>query len=200
MKKEEVIKSIQSGKLQRRRNWFEDIMGLYPFLFFWGVSIILLVAPDSDRNPLKVLFFYVSGVGFCWGIYSLTQENYLTKVETDLEATLNYQMVVKTFQDLSWEVDLNADYMVTAHIKNPYGFIGQYITALIENNNIYLNVKQKGTFKGRIPFFFGYNQKRLNQVGDKIMQSMHLIEQEKSINSLTYQKSSTIKSDIAGTI
>lgn len=90
-------------------------------------------------------------------------------------------MIVKTFQELSWEVDVNADYIVTAHIKNPYGFIGQYITALIENSSIYLNVKQRGTFKGRIPFFFGYNQKRLNQVGDKIIQSMQLMEQDKPI-------------------
>ncbi|MDJ1472570.1 hypothetical protein [Xanthocytophaga flava] len=44
----------------------------------------------------------------------------------------------------------------------------QQIVVLLEDEHIHVNVKHIGTSRGRFPYLFGLNQRRINQFMEKI--------------------------------
>ena len=168
MTKEEVIQSIRAGKLVTKRDWLGDGIGLLCLLIFFAGSTLMVFFPTSPAGPLLILFFLLSTSAFLYGFYCLIRENDLVKLETNLDATLNRQLIIAVFKEQAWLISQNTAYVIIADKNTPTGLIAQETVAIIEQNYINLNVKHKGTSKGRSPFSFGCNQESLDRIREKI--------------------------------
>ncbi|TGE18662.1 hypothetical protein [Hymenobacter elongatus] len=167
MKKEVWAQSIRGNRLLRKRDWFGDVLGVCQVTSLHLVFCILFAAQFQEdgrsSNGIPMLCLALVSVPLC-AIYCLSRENDLTLVGTGLSAVENRNLVLFAFKTLGWEVRSNTPFAVIAGANNKWwSNHGQTATALITDNKVYLNLIHGGTSKGRLPFYFGSNQRKLNR-------------------------------------
>ncbi|WP_227608036.1 hypothetical protein [Hymenobacter translucens] len=114
---------------------------------------------------MQIPLFVATGALFCYAVYCLVHERDLATVDTDLSAAENRQLIVFTFQKLGWGITQNTQYVVRADVPHKwYGFVGQTATALIQEKAVHLNILHHSASKGRSPFSYGFNGKKLTQL------------------------------------
>jgi len=163
MRKQQWVASIEKGRLLRKRDLVGDLLGLYLVSGFW----VALVFPTLQKDVVvgsKIGWLCVAVSLPAYAIYCLQQEDALTLVETKLNLRENRNLIVSAFHELGWDVRTNTKYVVTAGANNKWWTIGQTATALLDDQAVYLNVIHGGTSKGRLPFYFGSNQRKLNRL------------------------------------
>ncbi|WP_140466134.1 hypothetical protein [Hymenobacter nivis] len=160
--------SIFNRKLIVKRDWFADVFGLIPYVLPLLISGLFLFSKNG--SIVSFAFFFLFSCTVFQGIYSLHQENNLSEIQTEYSAAHNKQALLFAIDHLNWSLLMNEDTTVTAVIDNRLGFINQNLIALITDQAIYFNIKHEGTSKGRVPFFFGLNEKRGIQLVQAIEQ------------------------------
>jgi hypothetical protein len=160
--------AVEKGRLLRKRDWLGDAAGLIQVTALSMVCCLGVAASfqESTRsaNLIPLLCLLAAGMPL-YAIYCLSQENNLTMVETNLTASENHQLVIFALSALDWDVRTNSRSEVTAGARNKWWRgAGQTATTLIVDDKIYLNVSHGSTYKGRLPFYFGSNRRKLNRL------------------------------------
>ena len=148
----------------RRRDWVGDVLGLVMVTGLWATLPSMAIQKDAVGSKIGWLCIAVSLPAYA--IYCLQQENVLTLIETKLSSRENRKLIVSAFGELGWDVHTNTKYVITAGANNKKWWrgAGQTATALLNDQAVYLNIIHGGTSKGRLPFYFGSNQRKLNRL------------------------------------
>ena len=72
--------------------------------------------------------------------------------------------MISAFRELGWSIRTNTINVITAEVSGKWYGARQTAYALIDHDKVYLNIIHYGTVKGRLPFNFGLNQRKLDQV------------------------------------
>ncbi len=159
MSREQVSKSIVNKRLSIPRDWFGDSFGPLSLLIFCGISAVTVFIPASDFSQKFALWLFIAfGILFFYSVYCLARERDLALVTTALSTGENRQLVVSIFQKLGWNIMQNNQRVVRATTDS---LMSQTATILIQENAIYLNVLHLGASRGRLPFSFGSNARKL---------------------------------------
>ena len=163
LSKEAIAQSIREGKLIIPRDKLGDIVGLLQFLSLWAICAFTLRNPSSDWNTRVIPAFIATGMLFFYAIYCLSRERDLTKVTTNLSASANRKLLVSACEKLGWRIIQNENNLVRAALPRKwYGFVGQTATAFMQDEIIFLNVIHEAAARGRSPFAYGINDKKLH--------------------------------------
>lgn len=163
MNKVEWASAIDKGRLLRKRDWFGDALGLVHVAGLWVIMSFLLFW-DADMLGRKLAWLGFASTLPLYAIHCLRRENDLTLVVTDLPAAENRKLVLFAFKTLGWEIHSNTkDFIISGANNKWWSNHGQTATALIADDKVYLNVIHGGTSRGRLPFYFGSNRRKLQR-------------------------------------
>lgn len=162
--------TISKGQLQQQRDWLGDLLGLCLITGIWAIMPFLGFLGAATLSS-KIVWLCIALSLPSYAIYCLSKENDLTPVETSLSSKDNRKLVVAAFRTLGWDVHTNTKYIVTAGANNKWWRgAGQTATAILADNRVYLNIIHGGTVKGRMPFYFGSNRRKLKRAIATIQQ------------------------------
>ncbi|TGE23853.1 hypothetical protein E5K00_01155 [Hymenobacter aquaticus] len=165
MRKDEWAAAIATGRLRHKRDWPGNVVGLLTVSVGWIAWLFLLFQRNGEIGNRLGLFCLAAGSLPLYAVYCLRQENRLTPIESKAGADANRKLVVAAFQALGWTTYVDTATVVTAGATNKSWIgAGQTATALLDQNMIYLNVIHGSAQKGRLPFYFGSNQRKLKQL------------------------------------
>ena len=158
-----IAQSIQESKLIIPRDKLGDFVGLLQLLGLWAICALTLHNSNSDWSIRVIPAFVVTGLLFIYGIYCLSKERDLTRLKTNLTAAENRKLLVSAYRILGWHIVQNEKSLVRASLPRKwYGFVSQNATALIQDEVISLNVIHEAAARGRSPFAYGMNDKKLS--------------------------------------
>ncbi|WP_460575256.1 hypothetical protein [Hymenobacter coalescens] len=150
--------------LVRKRDWVADISGLVMVSAGWATWTFLLFQPTSLTNK-GILWVLVALSVPLYAGYCLRHENDLTVLQTGLAAAENREIAESVMQKLGWEIFSHSPYTIVAGASNnPWWGAGQTATVLVADDRMYANVVHGATIKGRLPFYFGSNQRKLKRL------------------------------------
>ncbi len=174
MRREQVVKSIRAGKLFNEDFPTDKFGGILTVLLFFLMSagfvsaVIFDILHHKPPEPAMVVIGIGTGVGFVVQLLALLQEDKLTSVKTGLNVEQNHKLVARCMQELDWVLIQENKYALVAYTSVWLRFLEQHIVVLIEDNYVYVNAKHLGNTRGRFPSLFGLNQRRINQLIEKI--------------------------------
>ena len=165
MHREAWLACIRKGKLSRKRDWLADMQGLLIVAGLWPAFTHLLFEKNGWLDSSLIWLCLAVSLP-AYAIYCLSRENDLTAVTTNSDLRGNRKLVVAAFRALGWQVHTNTKYVVTAGANNERWWrgAGQTATAILADNQVYLHVTHGGNARrGRLPFYFGSNRRKLKR-------------------------------------
>ncbi|HEX8532128.1 MAG TPA: hypothetical protein VF646_18965 [Cytophagales bacterium] len=174
MRREQALRSIKAGKLFHEDFPTDKFDGVLTVLLFFLMSAGFLSAVIFDALHNKqpesamVMAGIGTGVGFAVQLRAFLREDKLTSVKTGLNVEQNHMLVARCMQELDWVLIQENKYALVAVTSVWLRFIEQRIVVLVDDNCVCVNAKHLGTIRGRFPSLFGLNQRRINQLIEKL--------------------------------
>ena len=164
MQRGEWQAAIVKGRLQQKRDWLGDLLGLWIVTGIWAtIPFSAFLSSNTLFHKAAWLCIALSLPGYA--IYCLIGEKNLTPIATNLSATENRKLVVFAFKALNWRINTNNKLAVIGGANNKWWRgAGQTATVLIADGKVLLNIIHGGTSTGRLPFYFGSNRRKLKRL------------------------------------
>ncbi|MDJ1497208.1 hypothetical protein QNI19_29995 [Cytophagaceae bacterium DM2B3-1] len=176
MKKDQIDRDIQAGKLSSKEfqlDTFRAVIVL-SWLFVFTAAAVVIVIWDWIHTKQHVtgiiIVAILAGLFFMAQLLSFFREDRLMSIETGLDSEQNRQLIRQCIHKLGWKLTHENTYVLVACTSVWSRLLEQQIVVLLEDQYIHVNVKHIGTSRGRFPYLFGLNQRRINQLMKNIGQ------------------------------
>ena len=120
------------------------------WLFNWG--------PPKEPENFKVYAFCFFLTSLAYTFFAFRSERKIRVIVTGLGKDYNLSLVNQTLKKLKWAgKEVEDKYVKTVQI-NSWGMNKGYkLVIVIDNNTVYFNIRNLGSYKGRLPYAFGGN-------------------------------------------
>lgn len=124
----------------------------------FGLALLFDWRPLNEPEHVKVYCFIFFLALVAYTIYAFNTERNLNKIVTGLSRAENLFLVNKSLKELKW-VDVNIDDNFTKLVQiDSWGMNKGYkVMVIIDDDAVYFNVRNRGSYKGRLPYAFGGN-------------------------------------------
>ena len=146
----EILKSIDTGYLTRKRRWFDVIDRIGFAIIFIGIMIstsLELFGIDfsnpKDRASFLTILLPIIFLFAFYGLYRTIVENRLTCIETLLEQNRNHDVLCDFLKEFHYDIFQNSKEIIIVNDEDELSFNGLWsktITFIISERKIYFNI------------------------------------------------------------
>ena len=162
----EANQAISRGQLPTSTEWYEGLMSIVPIcLVTLGISALVFLTAENTQSRNHTLLPLLGSVFFAYYMLpNWVSERRLTIVETNKSISQNHQLLLATLSEQGWRIGPANKFSVIAFRGGKWIGISVQVTALIKDRLIYLNLMNNTTIRGRFPFSFGKNARKMRQL------------------------------------
>ncbi|WP_310392902.1 hypothetical protein [Hymenobacter sp.] len=124
----------------------------------FGLALFFNWGPLNEPEYVKAYCFTFFLALAAYTIYAFNTERNIDKVVTGLSLAENLLLVNQSLKELKW-ADVNIDDKFTKTVQiDSWGMNKGYkLVIIIDDDAVYFNVRNRGSYKGRLPYAFGGN-------------------------------------------
>ena len=145
-----LSKSIETGKLIRKDDWFDVIDGIsfavIPFAIMLSALLGLVQINfhnPKDRASFLTILLPIVFLLALYGLYRKLKENRLTFIETPFSQIKNHEVLCEFLQEFSYDIFQSSKDIIIVNEESELSFDGLYtkdITFIICERKIYFNI------------------------------------------------------------
>lgn len=163
---DKIIKTRKVPKDELNRFW-NNLSGFLPSLLFLMAGVGPIIAPRTTVPKNEILIIFIIGLLILiYTIYSKITERNLKFIETKLSKENNEKLIIDISLMSNWKKLSNKSYYHSfffPFVKFHYGF---KLILIPIDKGILINLRNRGTVQGRMPYSFGvetFKQIRIEQ-------------------------------------
>ena len=124
----------------------------------FGLALLSNWGPLNEPEHEKVYGFTFFLVLLAYTVYAFIIERNTNRIVTGLDRSKNLSLVNQAIKELKW-VAANIDNESTKTVQiDSWGMNKGYkMVIIIDDNAVYFNIRNRGSYKGRLPYAFGGN-------------------------------------------
>ena len=147
------------------QDWLDNpevkFMGLFPFLvasIAFTLGLLITPTPATASFEFRLTCALISYMLLSIALYYFFTERKVIEIKTSLSQEENYRLTIDILSTLNWDIQQKQKHFITAWIPFIFNKPGQFLTVIIIEGAIYINIRNIGSSKGRLPFFFGLDR------------------------------------------
>ena len=145
-----LLKSIETGKLIRKDDWFDFIDTISFAVFPIALMLYSLIALSQinfdnpkDRTSFIVLLSPIVFLSALYGLYRKLMEDRLSFIETHFGQHKNHEVLCEFLQEFSYDIFQSSKDVITVNEESELSYDGLWskdITFIICERKIYFNI------------------------------------------------------------
>lgn len=124
----------------------------------FGLALLFNWGPLHEPEHVKVYCFIFFLALVAYTIYAFNTEKNIEKIVTGLSRTENLLLVNQSLKELKWpDVNIDNEFIKTVQIDSWGMNNGYKVVIIVDEDAVYFNIRNRGSYKGRLPYAFGGN-------------------------------------------
>jgi hypothetical protein len=124
----------------------------------FGLALLFNWGPLNEPDHVKAYCFIFFLALVAYTIYAFNTERNIDKIVTGLSRAENLLLVNQSLKELKWaDVNIDDKFIKTVQIDSWGMNNGYKLVIIIDYNAVYFNIRNRGSYKGRLPYAFGGN-------------------------------------------
>lgn len=146
----EISKSIESGYLIRKRNWFDFVdrilLAFISITLMWVLALSFLridLQNPKDRNSFLTVLLPLAFLFLLFVLYRVLMQNRLTCIETNLGESKNHEQLCLFIKEFQYDILKKSKEIIIVNEEDEFSFNGGWsktIIFLISERKIYFNI------------------------------------------------------------
>ena len=172
MTRKEIELIIKSKKLPKDEldNFGDNIIYLLIVTSLFGISIWSYYKNYQSENiQIKdILYMILAGLLFFFTIWSKKNEKNLKSIQTKENIKTNIEIINKLCENDKWKINKKTSSFFEIYIHTIFKIRTHKLTFICDKNEIFYNLRNTGTYKGRMPYNLGIDTIRENIILNEI--------------------------------
>ena len=172
MTNKEIERIKQNGKLPKDEldDFWDNFAFLIIIISFLGISIFGFYKGLISYNILgtQIALLVFSSVIFFYTIWSKKNEKNLKKIKTSLSLDKNKIIINQLCKNKNWEVQSIQNTYFVIYIKAIFNIRTHKLIIICSEKEILFNLRNVGSYKGRMPYNFGIDSFKEYQIRKRI--------------------------------
>lgn len=177
MTKKEIQLILRNQKLPNDE--LDDFWDNFTFLLLvtsiLGISIWVNYKNhlNNNINAENIFFLVFSILFFLYTIWSKKNEKKLKVIKTNLSTNQNNKTIKKLCENEKWEIIVEKNSFFEIHLYTLFKVKTHKLIFICNENEVLFNLRNTGSYKGRMPFNFGIDTYKENKIRKKIKNMLH---------------------------
>jgi hypothetical protein len=172
----DLKEAIEDKKLPKDKlsNIWDLGLGMSPVTILFFATIVMLLDNDNPvSTKTELILFVITGLLFGIAVYFLLNDRILKSITTDKSKDENRILIIETLKRINWGYQEDSLGIFRVDIPFVFGQAGHFLMIINMNNEVFFNIRNVGTSKGRAPFLFGIDTLKELKFKNELQKTTH---------------------------